>query len=99
MYRVNDDCCYLFDDNTPGAEMTAKSLFQLGTEQKSQLWILTDEALTDARWGTWSHPWFIVLGASPAKARQSGHWEKERNVGVHFISAWNWAEIFAAYRY
>lgn len=99
VYRLNDDCCYLFDDDTPGVEMTAKCLFQLSNKKKSGLWILTDEALTDARWKGRGHPWFVVLGASPAKVRLSRDWEKDRNVGVHFISPWSWAEIFAAYRY
>ena len=60
---------------------------------------MTDAALADERWTERSHSWFVVLAASPLKVKASRQWEKDRNVGVHFMRNWTWPEIVAAFRY
>jgi len=79
--------------------MPANSLFELSKERMRQLWVLTDAPLVNENWQNRTFPWFVVLGASPAKVRLSRQWEKDRNVGVRYISPWDWDEIYAAYRY
>ncbi|KAG0639417.1 hypothetical protein HOY80DRAFT_1074068 [Tuber brumale] len=95
--RYSNRRYYLFDESTPGSQVAAETLFQLSPEKKRSLWILTDEAIIDARWTNRNHSWFIVLGSSPALVRQSRQWENDRNVGVHYMRNWVWSEIFAAF--
>lgn len=97
LYRRADDSCFLFNAKTAGKEVSLRTLFNLPPDQKRELWILTDEALKHPRWYVTTSGWFIVLGASPLKIKKSYQWEKDRNVGVHFMSLWSWAEIYGAY--
>ncbi|RPA89012.1 hypothetical protein L873DRAFT_1832110 [Choiromyces venosus 120613-1] len=43
------------------------------------------------------HGWFVVQAASSKKVRKSRQWEKDRNVGSHYMSNWGWGEIVAAF--
>ena len=99
VFRVNDSECYLFDDNFHGSRIDANFLFDLSSVQKKDLWILTDEALEDARWNKKSHYWFVVLAVSPAKVKGSNQWVKERNALIRYIRNWEWDEIVAAFTY
>lgn len=97
IYRINDDTCFIFDEDRHGEETSAKALFALPEEEKRQFWVLTDEPLVNANWYSPIFCWYIILAASPRKVKESRDWEKNRNVGVHFMSTWKWGEIFAAY--
>ena len=99
MYRYDDDSCYLFDEDTPGEQISIASLFGLPEEKQKTLWVLTDWALQKPCWCNQSLDWFVVLAASPAKVESSRDWEKGRRIGTHFMTTWEWSEIFAAYWY
>lgn len=99
VYRVSDDTCYLFDQHACGKKVNINTLFELDENAKRELWILTDEALTHPNWTRAYHSWFVVLAASPEKTKASRQWQKDRNADVHYISNWNWTEIFATFRY
>ena len=89
----------MFDETSPGDKIDIEKLFGLDEDKKRSLWILTDAALLDEGWNRRSHSWLVVLAASPLKVKASRQWEKDRNVGVHFMRNWAWAEIVAAFRY
>jgi len=100
VYRVNDSRCFVFDETYRGANVTAKTLFELGDQShqiNDRIWILTDGKLSDERWSTKNYPWFIVLAASPGLIKESWGWLKERNPRVHYMSNWQWSEIYAAF--
>ena len=98
VYRCNDSVCYLFDDEYKGKEVTVDILFNEAKVNNRRIWILTDGVLDDERWNILYHDWFVVLAASPAKLQASSQWEKDRNVGVCYMTNWTWSEIFAAFR-
>jgi len=99
VFRVNDSDCYLFDHEFHGSKIDANFLFDLSSDQKKALWILTDEALEDARWNKKDHEWFVVLAVSPAKVKGSNQWVKERNPLIRYIRNWGWDETVAAFMY
>jgi len=98
VYRLDDDNCILFTNQHHGQRVKAQSLFNLKREEQRQLWILTDEVLRGAQWANGAFAWFIVLAASPQKIKKSRQWQKDHNPGMHYISNWEWNEIFAAFR-
>ncbi|RPA90239.1 hypothetical protein L873DRAFT_1795603 [Choiromyces venosus 120613-1] len=83
----------------PGSdsETDTCSLFHLPKDQKKVLWILMDEKLEHPRWNEKGHGWFVVLAALPAKIQGSRQWQKNRKVGSHYMSNWEWGEIVAAF--
>lgn len=100
VYRLNDSQCFIFDENYKGAKVKAKTLFKLGDKiygTNNRIWILTDGALADERWGINDYPWFIVLAASPRMTSKSWKWAKGRSPRVHYMSNWQWSEIYAAF--
>ncbi|KAG0130296.1 hypothetical protein HOY82DRAFT_382825 [Tuber indicum] len=97
VYRADDKSCFLFDEDTPGHEISSKSLSRLPPQKKRKLWVLTDETIQNPRWHMPTSGWFVVLAASPEKVKASRQWQKERNPDVYFMSPWEWPEIFAAY--
>ncbi|RPA95799.1 hypothetical protein L873DRAFT_1929528 [Choiromyces venosus 120613-1] len=97
VFRFHDHCCYLFDSNSKGSKTDADSLFDLPKNQKKVLWIMMDEKLEDAGWNMKGHGWFVVQVTLPKKVQNSRQWEKDRNVGSHYMSNWGWGEIVAAF--
>jgi len=91
--------CFLFDEDCRGHEVSAKSLSNMAPHKKRRMWVLTDEALENHQWLMPTTEWFVVFAASPEKVKASRRWQKERNPDVYFMKPWDWAEIFAAYRY
>ena len=99
VFRDNDSIeCYLFNSHSCGEVVDVNFLFRLPKDEKRKLWILTDEALVDARWNQKRHHWFVVLAGSPAKVTASYQWKKDRNARVYYTSNWEWEEIVAAFR-
>ena len=97
VYREDDDNCYLFNEGPRGKRVDMEFLFNLGTDEKKALWILTDEALVKAPWARLSSPWFVVLGATPGRVEASRRWLKDRNPGSRIMKNWGWHEVFAAF--
>ncbi|CUS11668.1 unnamed protein product [Tuber aestivum] len=99
VYRENDRRCFLFDQYTPGKQVNADALFRLPMEQQKRLWILTSDPPTDPRW-SYSCGWFVVLADIPEDMKSTSHsqWETGRNVGMHYMSDWQWSEIFAVFK-
>ena len=97
-FRINDNRCYLFTQNSCGSRTDANALFDLSEDTKRDLWILTDEVIEDAGWFQKDNGWFVVLAASPTKVVKSYQWVKERNTGTRYMTYWDWEEIVAASR-
>ncbi|PUU72370.1 hypothetical protein B9Z19DRAFT_1137826 [Tuber borchii] len=55
VYRRGDDCCFIFQEGTPGMMVDARHLFGLPGDQKRNLWILTDETLENPQWQDGTH--------------------------------------------
>ncbi|PWW76595.1 hypothetical protein C7212DRAFT_343976 [Tuber magnatum] len=85
--------------NSNSIKTDANYRFDLPEYQKKRLWILTDEALTDAGWNMKGHSWFVVLAASLTKVKASRQWEKDRDVALRYTSNWGWDEIVATFTY
>lgn len=97
VYRLNDSTCYYFNKINRGRRISAYGLFDLPEAEKRDLWILTDEALTDSNWNQQWHSWFVVLAGSMKKVETSHEWAKGRNPGETYINNWDWDEIYAAF--
>jgi len=97
VYRVDDQKCYYFDEVHRGCRKDANYLFDLPDKEKRDLWILTDQALTDPLWNKTWHSWFVVLGCSEKKVDLSEQWVKERNLHETYMNNWEWDEIYAAF--
>lgn len=97
VYRREDDQCFLFNETSPGNEISLKELSRLSPAQKRRLWVLTDEKIENNRWNVSTNGWFVVLAASPKKVSASKDWKKARNACLYYMSIWSWPEIFAAY--
>jgi hypothetical protein len=98
VYCTINISCFLFDYQSNGRQVDLETLINPDFLAKRKLWILTDEALDDARWNDALAPRFIVLAASPKMVKLSTQWEKGRNISVQFMSNWGWYEIVAAFR-
>jgi len=97
VYRLNDRNCYYFDETSQGHRISLRQLFALPDRKKRDLWILTDEALTDSDWNQKWHGWFVVLAGSLRKVETSHGWAKGRNPDETYINNWEWDEIYAAF--
>jgi len=93
----SEEYCFLFDEVTGGARVTADYLYNLSEDKKREPWILTDDLIQNPVWHDTDCGWFVVQAASPERVELSRQWVKERVVGSHFMSLWKWDEIFAAF--
>jgi len=87
----------LFDETYKEVKVKAPTLLNSEEQENRRLWILTDMALKYELWNIQYYHWCIVLAILSVKMKESEQCEKDWNLEIHYMTNWQWSEIYTAF--